>query len=321
MRDKKANRNLSGRNFISPSCNTVPGVLAKSFLGENTLVKKCLGTLHKDDSSLLLAGAKRRCFSDLHNENLWGSCSWNPETCESPLSLQLLEVSLSPGSTYSASRNSPNFPLQYSISLWFQKGLLEAEIHFCLRDPLISPDLGWQSALQPQCSDGSKVSHSFFTCPVLSGWKDSSKDFQALVTADTTNPKVTLASFLSNLPHFSYTFISGLIDINENLYWCWSWRTDADAETPILWPPDVKNWLLGKDPDAGKDWGQEEKGAEEDEMVGWHHRLNRHEFEQAPGDGDGQGSLAWCSPWSLKELDTTEWLNWTELMNGQSMDA
>jgi len=101
----------------------------------------------------------------------------------SVLHLQLLEVSLSPGSTYSASRNSPNFPLQYSISLWFQKGLLEAEIHFCLRDPLISPDLGWQSALQPQCSDGSKVSHSFFTCPVLSGRKDSRKDFQALVNS------------------------------------------------------------------------------------------------------------------------------------------
>lgn len=183
MRDEKANRNLSGRNFISPSCNTVPAVLAKSFLGENTLVEKYLGTFHKDDSSLLLAGAKRRCFSDLHNENLWGSCSWNPETCENPLHLQLLEVSLSPGSTYSASRNSPNFPLQYSISLWFQKDLLEAEIHFCLRDPLISPDLGWQSALQPQCSDGSKVSHSFFTCPVLSGRKDSRKDFQALVNS------------------------------------------------------------------------------------------------------------------------------------------
>lgn len=70
MRDEKANRNVSGRNFISPSCNTVPGVLAKSFLGENTFVKKCLGIFHSDDSSVLLAGAKRRSFSDLHNENL-----------------------------------------------------------------------------------------------------------------------------------------------------------------------------------------------------------------------------------------------------------
>ena len=83
-------------------------------------------------------------------------------------------------------------------------------------------------------------------------------------------------------------------------------RTGAVAETPILWPPVEKNWLLGKDPDAGKDWRQEEKGMTEDEMVGWHHRLNGHEFEQALGVGDGQGGLAWC----LKELDMTERLNW-----------
>ena len=88
-------------------------------------------------------------------------------------------------------------------------------------------------------------------------------------------------------------------------------RTDAEAETPILWPPDAKNWLTGKDPDAGKDWGQKKKGTKEDEMVGWHHRLNGHEFEQAPGVGDGQGSLACCSPWGHKELDTTEQVNWT----------
>ena len=82
----------------------------------------------------------------------------------------------------------------------------------------------------------------------------------------------------------------------------WSWifigRIDAKAETPILWPPDAKNWLVGKDPDAGKDWRQEEKGMTEDEMVGWHHRLDGHEFEQAPGAGDGQGSLGCCSPWN-----------------------
>ena len=78
---------------------------------------------------------------------------------------------------------------------------------------------------------------------------------------------------------------------------------------PILWPPNVKNWLIGKYPDAGKDWGQEEKGVTEDKMVGWHHRLNGHEFEQTPGDGEGQGSLACCSPWVRKESDTTERLN------------
>ena len=95
--------------------------------------------------------------------------------------------------------------------------------------------------------------------------------------------------------------------------WVFTGRTDDEAETPILWPPDAKNWLIGKDPDAGKDWGQEEKGTTEDGMVGWHHRLNAHEFEQAPGVGDGQGGLAYYSPWGRKESDTTEQLNWTEL--------
>ena len=94
--------------------------------------------------------------------------------------------------------------------------------------------------------------------------------------------------------------------------WVLIGRTGAEAETPILWPPDAKSWLLRKDPDAGKDWGQEEKGTKEDEMVGWHHRLNGHEIEQVLGVGDGQGSLACCSPWGCKESDMTEWLNWTE---------
>ena len=78
-----------------------------------------------------------------------------------------------------------------------------------------------------------------------------------------------------------------------------------------FWPPDTKNWLIGKDPDAGKDWRWEEKGTTEDEMVGWHHWLKGHEFEQGLGFGDGQGSLACCSPWDHKESDTTEQLNWT----------
>ena len=88
-------------------------------------------------------------------------------------------------------------------------------------------------------------------------------------------------------------------------------RTDVEAETAILWPPDVKNWLIRKDPDAGKDWRQEQKGATGDKMVGWHHRLDGQEFEQALGVGDGQGSLAWCSPWGRKKLDTRS--DWTEL--------
>ena len=87
----------------------------------------------------------------------------------------------------------------------------------------------------------------------------------------------------------------------------------ADAEAPILWPPDAKNWLTGKDSDAGKDWRREEKGTTEDEMVGLHHRLDGHEFQQALGVGDGQGGLVCCSAWGRKESDTTEQLNWTEL--------
>ena len=89
----------------------------------------------------------------------------------------------------------------------------------------------------------------------------------------------------------------------------WIFTGITDAEAPILWPPDVKNWLTGKDPDAGNDWRQEEKGMTEDEMVGWHCRLDGHEFEQALGDSEEQGSPACCSPWGHKELDMTEWLN------------
>ena len=91
--------------------------------------------------------------------------------------------------------------------------------------------------------------------------------------------------------------------------WVFIGRTDAEAETPILWPPDEKNWLIGKDSDAGKDWGQEEKGTTEDEMVGWQHRLNEYEFEWALRVGDGQGGLVCYSPWGRKESE----LNWTEL--------
>ena len=94
-----------------------------------------------------------------------------------------------------------------------------------------------------------------------------------------------------------------------NQPWMFIGRADAETEALILWPPDAKSWLIGKDPDAGKDWGQEEKGATEDEMVAWHHCLNGHEFEQTPGDGEGQGSLASCSPWGHKGSDTTEQLN------------
>ena len=94
-----------------------------------------------------------------------------------------------------------------------------------------------------------------------------------------------------------------------NQSWIFIGGSDAEAEAPILWLPDVKDWLIWKDPDAGKDWRQEEKGMTEDKMVGWHHQLNGHEFGLATGDGEGQGNLVCCSPWCHKELDTTECLN------------
>ena len=94
--------------------------------------------------------------------------------------------------------------------------------------------------------------------------------------------------------------------------WDFFGRTDAKAETPILWPPHAKSWLIGKDSDAGRVWGQEEKGTTEDEMAGWHHWLDGRESEWTPGAGDEQGGLACCSSWGRKELYMTEWLNWTE---------
>ena len=99
-----------------------------------------------------------------------------------------------------------------------------------------------------------------------------------------------------------------------NQSWIFIGRTDAEAETPIVWPPNVKNWLIGKDLNAGRDWRHKEKGMTEDEMVGWHHRLNGHEFEQALGVGDGQGSLACCSPCGCRvRQDWATELKWTEL--------
>ena len=95
--------------------------------------------------------------------------------------------------------------------------------------------------------------------------------------------------------------------------WVFFGRNDAKAETLVLWPPHAKSWLIGKDFDAGRDWGQEEKGTTEDEMAGWHHRLYGCEFEWTPGVGDGQGGLVCCDSWGRKESDTTEQLNWTEL--------
>ena len=99
--------------------------------------------------------------------------------------------------------------------------------------------------------------------------------------------------------------------------WVFIGRTDVEAETPILWPPDEMSWLICKDPDAGKDWKQEEKGTAEDETVGWYHWLNGHGCGWTPGVGDWQGGLACCCSWGPKESDMTEWLNWTELITWQ----
>ena len=98
------------------------------------------------------------------------------------------------------------------------------------------------------------------------------------------------------------------------LLWVFFGRTDAKTETPVLWPLHAKSWLIGKESDTGRDWRQEKKGMTEDEMAGWHHWLFGRELEWTPGDVEGQGGLACCDSWGHKESDTTEWLNWTELM-------
>ena len=100
-----------------------------------------------------------------------------------------------------------------------------------------------------------------------------------------------------------------LVNPKGNQPWVFTGRTDGEAEVPMLRSPDSKSWLIGKDPDARKDWRQEEKGMIEYEIFGWHHQFNGHEFKPTPGDSEGQGSLACCSPWDHKELDMTEWLN------------
>ena len=105
-----------------------------------------------------------------------------------------------------------------------------------------------------------------------------------------------------------------LIHTKGNQSWIFIGRTDVEAETPILWPPDAKKWLIRKDSDAGKSWRQKEKGMTESEIVGWNHQLDGHEFEGTPGVGDGQESMVYCSPWGHKELDMTEHQNRTELM-------
>ena len=134
---------------------------------------------------------------------------------------------------------------------------------------------------------------------ITEGWAPKNRCFQTVVLKKTLESPLDCKQIKPVNPKGNQT-------------WVFIERTDVEAETPILWSPDAKNWLIGKDPDAGKD-SRQEKGMTEDEMVGWHHWLDGHEFEQAPGAGDGQESLACCSPWDHKESDTTE-LNWNKLL-------
>ena len=123
--------------------------------------------------------------------------------------------------------------------------------------------------------------------------------------------KASSDSYFTFLHFFSMVMV--LIPVSKgDQSWVLIGRNDAKAETPVIWPPHGKSWLIGKDPDAGRNWGQEEKGMTEDEMAGWHHWLDGQESEWTPGVGDGQGGLACWDSWGRKELDTTERLNWTE---------
>ena len=128
------------------------------------------------------------------------------------------------------------------------------------------------------------------------GWRLKNWCFQTVVLEKTLENHWTARRWNQSIPK------------EINCEYSLEYSNDAETEAPILWPPDTKSRLIGKDPDAGKDGGQEEKGTTKDEMVGWHHRLNGHEFEQTLGDGEGQGSLACSSPWGHKELGTTEQL-------------
>ena len=134
-------------------------------------------------------------------------------------------------------------------------------------------------------------------------WREGTENFLGHKQAETPSVCVWFCCFTACLLILFSSFYNHFMEIKPSSQ---SIRgSDAEAEAPILWPPAAKSWLIRKDPDAREDWRQKEKGTREDEMVGWHHRRNGHEFEQTAGVGDGRGSLACCSPWGRKELDTT----------------
>ena len=157
--------------------------------------------------------------------------------------------------------------------------------------------------LSPTDLESSSFSVLSFCIFILQRWTQKYKS-QGLI-----GRRIQRSIIKVSLSRVSWTARRSNQSILEDQLWVFIGRTDAEAETLVLWPPDVKSWLIGKDPDAGKNWRQEEKGTAENAMVGWHHWLSGHEFEQTLGDSEGQGSLACCSPWGCKELDTTEWLN------------
>ena len=143
----------------------------------------------------------------------------------------------------------------------------------------------------------------------ISSWKYLSKDLFHWQNAVSLCP----ASFCTPRPNLPVTpGISWPVNHKGNQLWIFTGRADAEAEAPIFWPSDAKSQLIGKDPDAGKDWRQEEKGMTE-EIAGCHHSRDAHEFEWTPEVGDGKGGLVCCDSWGRKESDTTERLNWTEL--------
>ena len=167
------------------------------------------------------------------------------------------------------------------------------------------PPTPWKELSPPAMATGAPGRAC--SCPSPLSWLEAPSEIQQLLpsSACSTSHLQKLTETLNQLWIFNgrinkYLFIYSLSII------------DTEAEAPILWPSDVKNWLIEEDSEAGKVWRQE-KGMTEDEIFGWHHRLNGHEFEQALGVSDGQGSLVCCTPWGHKESDVMEWLNWTEL--------
>ena len=174
------------------------------------------------------------------------------------------------------------------------------------------PPTPWKELSPPAMATGTPGRAC--SCPSPLSWLEAPSEIQQLLpsSACSTSHLQKLTETLNQLWIFNGR-------INKYLFIYSLSITDTEAEAPILWPSDVKSRLTGKDPDAGEDWGQEEKEATEDEMVRWHHRLNGHEFEQTLEDGEGQGSLAYCSPRGHKESDTTERLNnnWNSAWKGK----